>query len=61
MCQPLVLLHIMPEDDPSVTILSVMSLLVIHEILAAITSLNSITLVRATYLNSSVFPQDVNF
>jgi len=55
-----VLLHIVPEGDPSVTILRVLSLLVIHEILAAITSLNSITLVLDTYLNSCVFPQDIN-
>jgi len=60
MSGPLVLLHIVPEGDPSVTILRVLSLLVIHEILAAITSLNSITLVLATYLSSSVFPQDIN-
>jgi hypothetical protein len=61
MSGPLVLLHIVPGGDPSVTILRVLSLLVIHEISAAITLLNSITLVLATYLNNSVLPKDVNF
>jgi len=57
----LVLLHIMPEGDPSVTILGVLSFLVIHEISAAITLLNIITFMLATYLNNSVLPQDINF
>jgi len=61
MSGPLVLLHTVPEGDPSVTILRVLSLLVIYEISVAITLLNIITLVLARYLNNSVFPQDVNF
>jgi hypothetical protein len=44
-----------PEGNPSVTILRVLSLLVIHEISIAIALLNSITLVLATYLNNILY------
>jgi hypothetical protein len=61
MCWPLVLLHVVPEGDPSVTILSALSFLIIHNISYAITSLNSGTLVFATRLSRSVFPQHIKF
>lgn len=61
MSGPLVLLHVVSEGDPSITILRVLRLLVIHEISAAIPLFNNITLELATYLNNSVFPHDINF
>jgi len=55
MSGPPVLLHIVPEVNPLVTILRVLSLLVIHEISVANALLNSITLVLATYLNKILY------
>ena len=60
-CQPEAPLHFIPSGDLSATMLSALSLVLVHELAAAITSLTGRVLLLTTCLDISPFQQIVDF
>jgi hypothetical protein len=60
-CRPLVLMHVMSSRDLSAAILSALSALLIHKILAAIALLNNVSALRTMYFSNSLFQQGISF
>lgn len=54
-------MHVMPAGDLSASILSAVIALHIHEILAAIALLNSVTALLTMCLSNSLFQQGISF